>query len=233
MVPNGTTRQLGRVAPGLARPAPCRRGMAAARPLPPMGIQPSALSDHGREHRVVGSAADEGAHPRLLHRLGPGPRRAEVDELAVVLGLVGRPDGLHGRQVLAHDVVAPGPVDAVVLGLGAVPAEPDPERDPPAAEVVERGHLLGQQDRLVLRGEEDAGAEPDACRDGGGRGERDQRVEAALVVVESHPADERGRRVLGHGEVRVLGQVERVEAEFLDRGRPGRPAPGRRRSGRR
>ena len=116
------------------------------------------------------------------------------------------------------DVVPAGPVDAVVLGLGPVPAVPDPEGDPAAGEMVERGHLLGQQDRLVLGGEQDAGAESDARGDGGGGGQRDQRVEAALVVVEAHAADERGRRVLLDGEVGVLGQVERVEAELLDRG---------------
>ena len=59
--------------------------------------------------------------------------------------------------------------------------------------------------------------------DRGGGGQRDQRVEAALVVVEAHAADEGGRRVLLHGEVGVLGQVERVEAELFDRaGQHGR-----------
>ena len=207
--------------------------MASPRPLPPMGIQPSAILRHGREHRVAGAAADERAHPRLLHRLGPGPRRPEVDELAVVLGLVVGPDGLHGRQVLADHVVAAGPVDAVVLGLGAVPAEPDAERDPSAREMVEGGHLLGQQDRLVLGGEENAGAESDARGDGGGGGERDQWVEAALVVVEADAADERRRRVLLDGKVGVLGDVERVEAELLDRGGEDGRAPGRHRSARR
>ena len=57
----------------------------------------------------------------------------------------------------------------------------------------------------------------------GGRGERDQRVEAALVVVEAHAADQCRGRVLPDGEVGVLGQVERVEAELLDgRGQGGR-----------
>ena len=88
----------------LASASACRRGMAAARPLPPMGIQPSALSTTAREHRVVGAAADEGADARLLHGLGPGPRRPEVDELAVVLGLVAatrwprRPPGARARR---------------------------------------------------------------------------------------------------------------------------------------
>ena len=84
-----------------------RRGMASARPPPPMGIQPSAYP-RSRRRPFGGATADQGAHPRLLYRLGPGPRRREVDELAVELGLLGGPDGLHGGQVLADDVVAPG-----------------------------------------------------------------------------------------------------------------------------
>ena len=110
-------------------------------------------------------------------------------------------------------------VDAVVLCLCPVPAEPDAERDAAAGEMVERGDLLGQEDRVVLGGEQDARAEPDARGDGGGRGQRDERVEAALVVVEADALDEGGRQVLAHGQVRVLGQPERVEAQLLDRDR--------------
>ena len=52
--------------------------------------------------------------------------------------------------------------------------------------------------------------------DGGGRGQRDERVEAALVVVEAYALDQRRRRVLADREVGVLGQPERVEADLLD-----------------
>jgi hypothetical protein len=50
----------------------------------------------------------------------------------------------------------------VVLGLGPVPAEADAQGDPATREVVERGDLLGQHDRIVLGGQQNAGAEPDA-----------------------------------------------------------------------
>ena len=192
--------------------------MAAPRPLPPMGIQPSAHST-----TAVNTASLAPPPTRVRTRgcctgLGQDHVRREVDELAVVLGLVVGPDRLHGGLVLTQHGVAAGPVDAVVLSFGAVPAEPDPQRDPAPGEMVERRHLLGQQDRVVLRDEQDAGAEPDARRHRGRRGERDQRVEAALVVVEAHAADECRRCVLAHREVGVLGEVERVEAELLDRG---------------
>ena len=71
--------------------------------------------------------------------------------------------------------------------------------------MVEGGHLLGQNDGVVLGRQQDPGAEPDALGDGGGRGQRDQRVEAALVVVEAHAFDQGGRHVLTKRQVRVLG----------------------------
>ena len=54
-------------------------------------------------------------------------------------------------------------------------------------------------------------------RHGGRRGQRDERVETALVVVEADALDERGRQVLAQREVRVLGEPQRVEAQLLDR----------------
>ena len=92
--------------------------------------------------------------------------------------------------------------------------KPDAERDPAAREMVERGHLLGQEDRVVLGGEQDAGAEPDPRRHRGRRGQRDERVEAALVVVEAHALDQRGRRVLAHraGGCARAGRASRSRA---------------------
>ena len=77
--------------------------------------------------------------------------------------------------------------------------------------------MLGQDDRVVLGGQEDAGPEADAGRDRGGGRQRHQRVETALVVVEAYPLDERRRDVLAHRQVGVLGQPERVEPELLHR----------------
>ncbi len=77
--------------------------------------------------------------------------------------------------------------------------------------------LLGEEDRVVLRGEQDARAQADARGHGGSGGQRDERVETALVVVEADALDERGWQVLSQREVRVLGEPERVEAELLDR----------------
>ena len=112
LVGDGAERDDAECRPGHARPRSAsarRRGKASPRPPPPMGSQPSALSSDGREDGVAGAPADQGADPGLLDRLGPRPGRPEVDELAVVLGLLARPDGLHGREMLADDVVPARP----------------------------------------------------------------------------------------------------------------------------
>ena len=71
--------------------------------------------------------------------------------------------------------------------------------------MVEGGHLFGQEDRLVLGSQQNSCAQADARGHRGGGGQGDQRVEAALVVVETNAADESRGRVLLHREVGVLG----------------------------
>ena len=84
------------------------------------------------EHPLLGLggvAAQQDRRVRALDGLGPGPQRIEVDELAVVLGLVLRPDRLHR----AHSVVEqphPGARVGLVVGqLRAVPASADAEQE--------------------------------------------------------------------------------------------------------
>ena len=144
-----------------------------------------------------------------------------------------RPDGLHGGQVLAHHGVAAGPVDAVVLGLGAVPAEADAEGDPAPAR--------------------DGRAWPPAWPAGSGRAARRGGCRCRARCVSSPrrpwPARPAGRgsacsrrgarrrraraacpRARGGGCARA-GRASRSRAPRPRR--PARPAPGRGRSGRR
>jgi hypothetical protein len=87
---------------------------------------------------------------RLLLRLGPGHHRRKVDELAVVFRLVVGPDRLHCLDLLAQLLEA-GLVDrAVVFQLLGVPAAADPENEPPARDLIERGDELGRLDRVAL-----------------------------------------------------------------------------------
>ena len=97
--------------------------------------------------------------------------------------LVG-PQPLHGQHPLPDDRPALAFVDAVVLHLLLVPAEADAEREPAARQQVERGDLLGRDDRVPLGEEEDAGADPQPSVVAAAAAvERDERVERALVLV--------------------------------------------------
>ena len=66
-----------------------------------------------------------------LHRLGPDVTGAEVDEVAVVLGLLLGPELDHGFDFFAHDDKAVPMGDTVILEFGLVPSPPDAEQEAP------------------------------------------------------------------------------------------------------
>ena len=107
-------------------------------------------------------------------------------------------------------------VDAVVVHLVLVPTEADAERETATGEEVERGGGLCGDDRIVLRDEEDAGADAEARRCHRRGGERDERVEAAAVLVGQLAAVGVGR-ASARRDVGVLGDPDRVEAALFDR----------------
>ena len=107
---------------------------------------------------------------------------------------------------------------------GRFQPKPDAEHHPAAAQVVERGHLLGQHDRVVLGDQHHPGAEGDPLGGRGRGGQGHERVEAAAVVVELDALDQSRRRVVADRQVGVLGQVERGEPPLL--GRPGQGGRG-------
>jgi hypothetical protein len=108
---------------------------------------------------------------------------------------------------------------AVVGQLVGVPAEPDPERHPPAGEVVQGGDGFRERNRIVLGGQRDGGAEPDPGRHRGRHAQRHPRVQRAHVAVigQLGGAGARVRRLAPDRDVRVLGHVEAVEAGRLGR----------------
>ncbi len=61
------------------------------------------------------------------------------------------------------------------------PADADPEGEAAAAEQVERRRLLGDQDRVVLWEEEDAGRQRDRPGGGGGEAEASERIQPVGV----------------------------------------------------
>ena len=69
----------------------------------------------------------------------------------------------------------------------------------------------------MLGRQQNPSPEPDPLSHRGRRSQSDERVQAALVVVESHTLDQGRRHVLSDREMCVLGQPERVETHLLDR----------------
>jgi hypothetical protein len=106
-------------------------------------------------------------------------------------------------------------VDAVVLHLVLVPAVADAEHEAPTGDAVERRNLLGIRDRIVLRRQRDAGSEQDALRQRRGGRERDDRVGAPVVLLGQLRLAGRRRRAPARRDVRVLGDVQGVEAAGL------------------
>src|SRR5580704_17837359 len=92
------------------------------------------------------------------------PYRIEVDEIAVEFGFFPRPQRLHGQHALAHQFEAGIIAGAVILHLLDVPATTDTEDETAAGELIEACDRLCGADRLVLRHQENAGAEPEAAR---------------------------------------------------------------------
>ena len=99
----------------------------------------------------------------------------------------------------------------MILHLVLVPPDADAEDESTAGDVVERRHLLREDDRIVLRDEADAGAELQSLSDRCGDAQRDERVEDVAVLLgqlaaagpRSAPADR---------DVGVLGKPEGVVA---------------------
>src|SRR5690348_10339386 len=107
-------------------------------------------------------------------------------------------------------------VSAHELRLLAQPARADAEEETPAAEQVEGGDLLGQEQRMPLRHEDDARAELDAARRPGGTRQGHEGVDEVPVAL-GNDAVRRSResalRVDGNGG--RLGGPEGLEAQLL------------------
>jgi hypothetical protein len=152
---------------------------------------------------------------RLLNRLWPRPERVEVDELAVVLGLVPGPDRLHRLDPLAHQRKPRPGVRAVRLHLLPVPAGADAEQEAPAGDPVDRRHLLGGDDRVALDDQTDPGGERQPLGHGRDRPERHEGVVHVAVLARQLAAG-RVRRPARSRDVRVLGHEQRLEPVLLD-----------------
>ncbi len=72
------------------------------------------------------------------------------------------------------------------------PADTDAELEPPATHAIEGGDLLGQDQRVALRQDDDAGQEAQPRRHGGGIGDPDQGIGKGVAAADRQAA---GRRI--------------------------------------
>ena len=199
-------------------------GSASRIPAPPIGIQPSAYSataansfgpaappmSTGGPFGVAGLGHDhDGENSTNLPWYSPASSRHSAR-------IASRCSRARSRRVAI--------VHAVVLGLVGVPTEAHTEHEPTTRLLVERRDRLRGDDRLPLRDETDAGADDEPLRDRSRDAERDERVERVLVLVGELRVAGRGRRDPARRDVRVLREVQRVQAAVLDRARELRHA---------
>src|SRR5216117_2082367 len=149
------------IAPGLLEEAAQELGLVEERRRRDGARADEAVAElHGAPQRVRVVAAEPERRVRLLQGLRLHRRVLEVEELALEGDARLGPQALHEREPLG-EARRPARRGETERGVDArVAAEPDPDREPPAAQVVERGEALGEVDRAAQRGEQDGGAEP-------------------------------------------------------------------------
>ena len=146
---------------GSRRPSlPARTSAASARP-PIEDRQRRALRRQWPEHEVVDRM--EPPDERL------GRTRPEVS-----------PERDRFVEIRATDVESIGLVE--IREFPPVPADADPGDEPAAAQRIERRELLGEDDRIPLRDDDDARPEPQPRVPCGDPGEREDRVVVGPIV---------------------------------------------------
>jgi hypothetical protein len=149
---------------------------------------------------------------RVLTRPQAGQDGSEVDEFAMEFRIIAGPDGLHRQNFLAHYPVAQFWADAVVLHGVLVP-DTYSEQEPSRRQLIKRGHLHGQDDRIVQQGDTDTGSQLDASSNRSGGTQSHERIEKMMVPRMIFILEERGT---AHGNMGVLNEEQRLKASSLD-----------------
>src|SRR5271167_5094771 len=100
---------------------------------------------------------------RFAGRLRKASYRRKIDVFTMIFGDFVAPQHLHRGDVVLD--LAPSMIEVAAENRRflAIPTRPYAEQESPAATIVERGHLLGGQNRIALRNQGDAGAKFDAA----------------------------------------------------------------------
>ena len=148
-------------------------------------------------------------------------RRSGID--AAVIELVERafegdvrlgPQRLHEAHLFGGALAAGAELHAQPLELDLVPADADAKAKAAFAERVEAGRLLGDQRRLALGQDDDAGGEADRLRDPGQEGEQHEGIVIGGGGGTDAPPAMVGRRVAAQ---HVVGREQIVEAQPFGR----------------
>ena len=104
-----------------------------------------------------------------------------------------------------------------------VPTGADAEQEPPAGNLVDRGHQLRGLDHVALRHQADPGAEPQPLGHHRRGGQRDERVHCLGVFARQLAAGRKGRSPRQR-DMRMLWRPQRFEPALLQRHRECRRA---------
>ena len=139
----------------------------------------------------LGIAPENNRWMGLLHGLGIGYQRRKLAKFAAVCGGLLCPHRLHGVEILARTLGAALRRHAEGAEFLFQPANAHAKEKTPLGEPVETRDHLGRDQGVTVRHQADAGAQLDAARVRGGKGERGKRIEqipaayhdAARIVV--------------------------------------------------
>ena len=118
----------------------------------------------------------------LLHGLGADNAGLDVEVAAVILNRVRTPDGFQGLDRLLTDPAALTERDVVHIAFVFGPSQADAEGDAAVAQLVHGRNPPAEHDRVVKRDIDDADAQPDPRRDGGGIGQGRHVLENRVVL---------------------------------------------------
>ena len=145
---------------------------------PPNAVQgeqigiPAVAGDSRPPHRRVAPSRHPNGRVGLLRRLGKQRNVLKVEKPSVMGNFVLRPQPLHRLQ---HLVGAPSPgVDRNLQGVKLrpgvpLPADANAKIQPPAGDLVQAGHQLGQHHGMIQRRDDNACQHAQAGGSPGGR----------------------------------------------------------------
>jgi hypothetical protein len=123
------------------------------------------------------------------------------------------PQRLHDLHLFLGTAAAVMEILVETGVLSFVPADPDAEPEPAAAQNVKAGRLLGDKHRLALRQNQDAGREPELRCAAGEIAEQHERVVEQIFRIVAVPA----RPARGIDPEHVVGGLEEVVADAFRR----------------